>query len=321
MRRMSRSGSLGLLGALLVTLTLAGCTKTFVIRPVTPPQNVYGAATQVEPKSLAVSDHRAGAPLNQGTLNVVLEGMGDEMGYLRDSLIAVLAAEGIQVSATGADAADLTLKVLRYRIRNLRTSAFSPYHTFTSFSADLIHNGSSQRITAYFKNSKVPVWAFREVERPCYQIPVEVIVKEVAAKINAHAFGRVTPSEQLEQLMAAIPSGPSDAASEDYLRVLELGYTNNPAAIEPLARLTRRPETLIRAAAISALGMLRATDQLPLLERIYEESDSEDLAKAMALKSIGDLATPRSVAIVRRAKQHGSHSHELLREVAELYAD
>lgn len=126
------------------------------------------------------------------------------------------------------------------------------YHTFTTFSADLTAGASSRQITAYFKNSKVPVWAFREVERPVYQIPLEVIVKEIAAKLNVHVFGRVASAETVNKIAASIASDRADAASEEYLKVLELGYTNNPAAVELLVRLTNREETLMRASAISA---------------------------------------------------------------------
>lgn len=315
--RNNRLAKLALLALVMASAT--GCTKTFVIRPIPPPQNVYASAAKTEPASIAISDGRGGAPLNTGTLNVELEGMADEISHLRESLAAVLGSQGIKVTFDDPANADVKLRILTYRIRNLRTSGFSPYHTFTTFSADLSAGGPPRRITAYFKNSKVPVWAFREVERPCYQIPVEVIVKEIAAKVNAHAFGRVTPTNTVTKLVAAIPTEPSDSASEQYLKVLELGYTNNPAAIEPAAKLTGREETLMRAAAISSLGMLGAKDQLPLLERIYETSDEEELAKAMALKSIGDIDTPEAREFMRRVKQSKDYDNEFIREVADLY--
>jgi hypothetical protein len=304
---------------LIVAVFTAGCTKTFVINPVPPPQNVYAAATTAEPSSINVVDARGGAALNTGTLNVVLEGMTDELSYLGENLARVLKAEGINVRFDRSGEADIQLSVRNYRIRNLRTSGFSPYHTFTTFSADLTAGGSPQRITAYFKNSKVPVWAFSEVERPCYQIPVEAVVKEIAAKINTHVFHRVTPTETVGRLVADITTGRADAASEEYLKVLELGYTNNRAAVAPLVQLTNHEETLMRNAAISALGVLGAADQLLLLQKIYETSDGELLDKAMALKSIGDLDTPEARAFVTRVKQSTEYKNDFIREVADLY--
>jgi hypothetical protein len=302
-----------------ILASAAGCSKTFVVRSVSSPQNVYAPATQAEPESLAINDLRGEAdkPLNIGTLNVAINGMENEISYLGENLVQVLRSEGISATYEKSGAADITLKVYTYRIRNLRTSGFSPYHTFTTFSADLISDKPPRRVTAYFKNSKVPVWAFREVERPCYQIPMDVIVKEIAAKLNAYAFGRMTPTETVNKIVASITTGPADAASEEYLKVLELGYTNNPAAVEPLVHLTNREEVLMRASAISALGTLGAKDQLPLLKDIYATSDK--IVKSMALKSIGDFDTPETREFMRSVKQSKDYSDETIREVVDLY--
>jgi hypothetical protein len=301
-------------------LFLSGCTKSFNIKPVSPPNNVYSSALTTEMSSFGLMDARTGEakPLNAGTLSVELPDMGDEIDYLGENLARVLNAQGIKVAYDKAGSSDIKLKVLNYRIRNLRTSGFSPYHTFTTFSADLIGNGAPQRITAYFKNSKVPVWAFREVERPCYQIPIEVVVKEIAAKLNVHIFKRTASNETVERLVNSITPGPADAASEQYLKVLELGYTNNPAAIEPLVRLTAHEETIMREAAISALGILGAKNQFALLKNIYETKENID--KSMALKSIGDLDTPESREFIRQVKMTETYSDdETIREVADLY--
>jgi HEAT repeat protein len=121
----------------------------------------------------------------------------------------------------------------------------------------------------------------------------------------------------VQRIAASIPAAAADAASEQYLKVLELGYTNNPEAIPLLVRLIERKEVLMRASAISALGMLRAKDQFPLLETLYETSS--DLAKAMALKSIGDLDTPEGHDFVRAVKASKDYADETIREVADLY--
>ncbi len=302
-------------------LSLTGCTKKFNVQPVFLAQNIYSSADDIEKRSLKLIDERTEAmkPFSIGTLSVVLAGMGDEIDYLGENIIRVLNAEEINIDYIKGGKADINLKVHSFRIRNLRTSGFSAYHTFTTFSADLVHNGSSERITAFFKNSKTPMWAFREVERPCYQIPIEVIVKEVAAKINRHIFNRRSSDEMVNKLLASITvNGSRDAASEEYLKVLELGYTNNPIAIEPLVKLTSDEETIMREAAISALGILRAKGQFSLLKHIYETKGNID--KTMALKSIGDLDTEESREFIRRVKMSEEYSdYETIREVADLY--
>ena len=302
----------------LVLVSAGGCTKNFVLRPVSPTRDLYAAAAQAAPTSIGIRDARSGSakPFSTGTLRVAFEGMDDEIAYLADNLVAVLNAEGIKVTHDKSENADVKVQVLTYRMRNLRTNGFSPYHTFTTFSAELAGD-PPRRITAYFKNSKVPMWAFREVERPCYQVPAEVVVKEIAAKLNARVFGRVAATETVERIAASIPSGSADAASEQYLKVLELGYTNNPAAVPVLVRLAAREETLMRASAISALGMLGATEQLPLLEKVYANGDG--LVKSMAVKSIGDLDTPEARDFLSGVKQSKDYDDDTIREVVDLY--
>jgi hypothetical protein len=53
--------------------------------------------------------------------------------------------------------------------------------------------------------------------------------------------------------------------------------------------------------------------------QIYETSDSENLDKAMALKSIGDLTTPEAREFVSRVKRSKDYNNEFIREVADLY--
>ena len=305
---------------LVFVLLLAGCTKSFNIKPVSLPHNVYSSSEKTEIKSLRLIDARAtiAKPLNVGTLSVELPGMGNEIDYFRENLARVLKSQGIDIVFLKEKKPDITLKVEAYRIRNLRTTGFSPYHTFTTFSANVVSNGSLRRITSYFKNSKVPVWAFREVERPCYQIPLEIVVKEIAAKLNLHYFKRSASNKAVKELVSSINLASADAASEQYLKVLELGYTNNPTAIEPLVRLTSHNETIMREAAISALGILGAKDQFPLLKNIYETKNKID--KTMALKSIGDLDTPEAREFINHVKRSEEYlDDETIREVADLY--
>ena len=73
----------------------------------------------------------------------------------------------------------------------------------------------------------------------------------------------------------------------------------------------------MRASAISALGMLGATDQLPLLEKLYATSDG--LVKSMAVKSIGDLDTPEAQEFLRGVKQSKAYKDDTIREVVDLY--
>lgn len=306
-----------------LALVFSGCTKTFDIRPVQTPQNVYSRSGNLtEIQSFSIEDNRSDAnkPFSTGRLDVEFNGMGNEITYLGENLAHVLGAEDIRLNYKQSGTGDINIKVSNFRLRNHRSSGFSAYFTFGTFSADVVSNGISKRVTAYFKNGKVPVWAFREVERPCYQIPLEAMIKEIAAKINRHFIGGVTPLEKVNKLIAAIDSTPdtSDEGSEHYLNVLELGYTNNPAAIPALQKLAEHKQPIMRAAALSALGMLGGEGQLPFLKNAYQSN--EKLVKAMALKSIGDIGTPDAQEFLRKTKQSDDYKdEEMIKDVVDLY--
>ncbi len=304
----------------LALLSSTGCTKTFMVPAVPSPEVLYAQTATPSGGSLAVADARGASdkPLNIGRLNVVLVGMSDEIVYLRQNLVRVLTQQGIPVVENKSDAPDMTLEVRKFRIRNRRTSGFAPYITFTTFSADLKKGGEVYRITSYFKNGKVPMWAFREVERPCYQAPIQALVQEVAAKINARVFGRIAPTATVNQLAARATASTAGAGSEEYFLALELGYTNNPAAVAPLAGIVNgKGDSMMRAAAVSALGILRAKEQFQLLKRAYETDD--DTVKFMALKSIGDLDTPESKAFIASIRSSSAYENDMVREVVDLY--
>jgi len=315
----NKASRLVLLGLFL--LVFAGCTKTFQIRPVQTPQNVYAPAAGAEPQSFSLQDVRSGdaKPFSTGRLSVKFDGMDDEITYLGENLTRVFAAEDIKLAFKQSGGGDIALKVFNFRMRNHRASGFSPYYTFSTFAADAAAGETQRRITAYFKIGKVPVWAFREVERPCYQIPLESVVKEIAAKLNRHFIGRVTPTEKVNKLIAAIDANPasSDEGSEHYLNVLELGYTNNPAAIPTLLKLAGHEQQIMRAAALSALGMLGPKEQLPFLIKTYETS--ETLVKAMALKAIGDIGTPEALAFIHKVRESEDYEEEMIKDVVNLY--
>ena len=63
-------------------------------------------------------------------------------------------------------------------------------------------------------------------------------------------------------------------------------------------QLTQHADEYVRLAAISGLGTLGAKDQFTLLRGIYDRREAIWQDRAMALKSIGDLGTPESRALM-----------------------
>ncbi|VAW94683.1 hypothetical protein MNBD_GAMMA21-3016 [hydrothermal vent metagenome] len=307
-----------LLGALPLVF-LSGCSinKSFTIKEPTPSSITYSKKVGSDNK-LSIQDSRSkdDKKFSVGRLNAILGGLGkDEIEFLGKNLEAALKSRGINVNySAAADNSNIKLNVIKYRIRNQRSSGFHPYLTYTTFSADLVYQGKTHRITGYFKNGKVPVWSFAEVEEPCYNIPLSLLVKEIATKINRKVFKLKTSDEKVASLAKAI------ATSEEkliYFQVLELGYSNNSKAIPHLVKLTKHTDSMLRATAISALGMLQATDQFELLKTLYAENSNT--IKYMALKSIGDLDTQDSKDFIKKIKSSDEYTEKPIREIVDLY--
>lgn len=292
-----------------------GCTKTFYIKTPAPSSIIYDQKYQ-EVTILKINDQRIGEDkkISAGTLSVVLKNMENEMSFLGNNIEKALRSRGINLKYKNENGKKLLLNIHKYRIRNLRTTGFSPYWTFTTFSGDLIINGKSQKITFYFKIGKVPVWAFSEVEEPCYNVPVSLMVKEIASKINRYYFGLQAPSDKINLLLDDINNNFNEFS---YLKVLELGYTNNRDAIDPLIKLTNHKDSMVRVCAISSLGVLGAVEKFDFLKNVYNTTES--IEKSMALKSIGDLDTSQAIEFMKFVKESSDYQDKMIREVVDLY--
>ena len=307
--------NLAYLGVVFTLITAFGCTKTFYIKEPAPSSVVYAQESQ-EKSILSITDQRSGEDkkLSTGTLPVVLVNMEDEIFFLGTNLEAALISRGINLHYSSDADGGLVLDVDKYRIRNLRTTGFSPYWTFTTFAGDLKQNGDSRRVVFYFKRGKVPVWAFREVEDPCYNVPVSLMVKEIASKINRYYFGLQASDDQIKSLVDDI-NNQFDEFS--FLKVLELGYTNNPAAIESLVALTHHQDSMVRVCATCSLGVLGAVDQFDYLKELY--NTKKNIEKTMALKAIGDLGTPEALDFIQSVKISSDYKDDMIREVVDLF--
>lgn len=312
---MFKSKQLAYLGVVFTSIMAFGCTKTFYIKEPKPSSVVYSQEFQ-RTVNLKIDDLRSGEdkPLSAGTLPVVLVNMENEIPFLGTNLEAALNSRGINLRYSNDVDTGLVLSVKKYRIRNLRTSGFSPYWTFTTFSGDLTIADESHRVVFYFKRGKVPVMAFREVEDPCYNVPVSLMVKEIASKINRYHFGLQTSDDKITALADDINSRFNEFS---FLKVLELGYTNNPAAIEPLLKLCSHRDSMVRVCATSSLGVLGAVDQFNFLKKLY--NGKENIEKTMALKAIGDLGTSEATEFIQSVKASSDYQDEMIREVVDLF--
>ena len=306
-----------------LALTVGCAPANYKVATPTPSTLVFTDAKS-DQLSIHVIDERRAADqiFHVGVLPATLANEGqpiDPVAFLEKNVAKELKARGTNVSFADQTCDDVMVKLHKFQIRNHRASGFSPYFTFTTISADVVTEGRVSRVTAYFKNGKVPVWSFNEVIEPCYNIPVDLAIKEFASKIN-----RLTVNYHISDAdVDAIAHGIKNNFTElSYLEVYKLGYSNNRHAIPYLVELTKHEKDVVRIAALSSLGTIGAIEQFDYLKGVYQTSPWQE--KNMALKSIGDLGTPEALEFVKEAmrklQKGGNDSNDKYTiEVAALY--
>lgn len=223
----------------------------------------------------------------------------DPVPWLATHTVKELTARGLPVALGDARGGGTTVRIERLQIENHRANGFSPFVTFTSLRADVMTDRGPQRITSYVKRGKVPVMSFDEVIEPTYNAPLGIMTKELAAKLNQQLFRQAISDEDVDALVRKIDADGGKSA-DAYLDVYQLGFGNNARAVPALVKLSGHVNEYVRLAALSSLGILKATDQHDFLARTYENTTLLWQDRAMALKAIGDLATPESRAYLQK---------------------
>jgi hypothetical protein len=291
----------------MAVLLLSGCAINMPvpIKDPLPSTLSYAPTDSAAPIALAFRDEQSPADkakLLTGRIPMILLYQGkpfDGVPWVAAHTVKEMAARGLPVTLAAGQGTDVAIK--RLHIENHRVSGFSPFVTFTSLRADVMTARGPQRVTAYIKRGKVPVWSFDEVIDPTYNDPLGLLTKELAAKLNQRLFGRMLGDDQVRVLLARIKS---DSVRDDaYLDVYQLGFSNNPLAIPDLVKLCSHSSEYVRLAAISSLGILKAEDQFDFLRSLYEPKEGLWQDRAMALKAIGDLDTPKSRAYLQNELQ------------------
>jgi len=219
--------------------------------------------------------------------------------WLAAQVIKEMTARGLPVTLAGSGQAGATIVIKRMHIENHRANGFSPFVTFTSLSAELETPAGPKRISAWIKRAKVPVWSFDEVIDPTFNDPLAILSKELAAKLNQHLFKQVASTDDVNALIAKINKDATTRA-DAYLDVYQLGFSNNPAVIPELVKLSTSPSEYVRLAALSSLGIVKATGQMNFLVERYESKTGIWQDRGMALKAIGDLDTAESRAYLQK---------------------
>jgi HEAT repeat protein len=186
------------------------------------------------------------------------------------------------------------------------------------FSGTLINGSKKTAIKTYFYNGKVPVWSMDEILEPCFNIPISIIIKDVASKIDRAAFNLKASDQKVKSLSAAIDAQIANKDYSEFWKVLELGYTNNPEAINPLKKYAQTGDELFDSCALSSIGTLGAIKEAEFMKARYKAGKYND--RYMAAKALGDLATPDAMQMLVEMKKDSLYEKEAgLKYCIDLY--
>lgn len=313
---------------ILLIFIIQGCgPKTFIVK--NPQTSIEKFVSQnsnqvnVSKSSIAFIDDREESKkkFSFGRLPVSLVINGHPVRpieFLQENVIKELNARND--SAINDINSETKLRINQFEVRNHRTNGYTPFITFSTFKANLEHNGQKHSIISYVKRGKVPVWSFNEVIDPTINEPLAIIIKEVSAKLNSTIYNNKISDTQVNNLIEFIRK--NDKSKLAYLKVYDLGFGNNPKAINALVEFTKYNEEYIRLAAISSLGILQAESQTDYLWSIFESAKIwQD--RAMALKALGDINTESSHNKLLQARdsltKEKDKTAKWFMEVIELY--
>ncbi len=245
-----------------------------------------------------VDERRRDALFSSGVLPAALTLDGaplDSARFLAENVNKELESRGLLVTTAIDDRGLPRVHLRTFDIVNSRETGFGVFVTHTFISADLETEAGNKRIAFFFKRGKVPVWAFDEVIEPVFNEPLSLAVKEFAAKLANALYGVRVSDDAVRGLMRKL-DGARSATS--FMDVYALGFTNNPMAVDKLVELIEDRDDYVRLAALSSLGNLGASDQLPLLKTIYETTGRIWQDRAMAIKAIGDIGNAEANAYI-----------------------
>jgi len=301
--------------SVLAACFISGCSLKYTIDEPTPSHFSYQNVDK-KPVVMKVVDQRDDTKFSPGitglkNVDIVFENVPDPVAWLLTGMEKEFAARGVPVQVVGKNStapAEMTLTIRKYQVVNHRASGFSAWEAYHLFLGQVTMGQKSCTIPAYFFNSKIPVWSMDEIGKPCLSIPMSILVKEIVSKINRCVFNYSVSDDELIK-MEALALGKIKPDTENAcFPSIELGGTNNPAAMKTLQKIAENEDSLVRTCAVSAMGTLDAQDQFDYLVGKFKFFSNND--KVIPLKSIGDIGGTRAVDFIRKVKSDKLYEDE-----------
>jgi len=292
---------------MIALLGITGCSLKYTADDPPAPGFVYQNVDR-KPITMQVVDQRDSVQYMVGIsglqrVELTLENLNDPVGWIANGLVKEFNARGVplQLAAKESGApADLTLTVRKYQLINHRASGFSAWESYNIFLGQVTMGSKNCSIPSFFFNSKIPVWSMDEVQKPCISDPMAVVVKDVASKINQCLFGYGVSNDDLQKLTTAALSTVKADSPTACFPLIDLGGTNNPAAMETLKTFAGHGDSFVHNCAVSAIGTLGAQNEFAFLEGRFNYFAAND--RVMPLKAIGDIGSSQAQNFLRQVQ-------------------
>jgi hypothetical protein len=303
----------GFLGLLAACSSMTPKYKLTINEPLV--SNIKYDTGQKKPVVLQIVDQRLNKVFHQSfaylsAAQIDLTNAERPIEWFSQALIKELAARDISVKIADKSTTtpDLVLTIKRYQITSRLVAWLTPWETYHTFMGELAAGGKTYSIRSYFFNAKTYGGALKEIEDECFNTPMSILVKDVASKINRYALLYSVSDEKLKDSQTRAEKKLKARDEDAYRPVLDLGNSNNPAAVKALVVFAAAEDRFARACALSGIGTLGAQDQLGFLRKKFAEYSGID--KFMTLKAIGDIDTSDAIDFIRKAKDDPQYNSE-----------
>lgn len=298
------------LNVVILLFLLTGCGLNFTVKDPVQSNMAY-ISQNTAPTVLYIVDNRTGMDSNflLGR-SLKLDNIQNPVAFFATHLEKELNSRQVPVKCilSNNEAKGMKLIVHRYQIVNVRATGYSPWESMHIFSGTLVNDGKKTAIKSYFYNGKVPMWSMNEVLEPCFNIPISIVIKDVASKIDRAAFELKASDQKVKSLTADLDTQMAQKDYSEFWKVLELGYTNNPEAINPLKKFARTDDEFFKSCAISSIGILGGVKEIEFLKTSYKEGSHND--RYMSVKALGDIAIPEAIQALEEIKKDPAYEKE-----------
>jgi len=313
-------------------LISVGCTPTYMVKKphVSPIKYRRDGAIHI-----TFNDNRSGIDtlnpagifgLNDSSLR--FEGFDDDFKYLEDNVVEQLVARGFEVN-TRETQNTVNICVDRFQLLNTRGNSYSPWESFLYFKGRMRSRSETDTISLYFYNRRVPIFTMKEITEPCINIPLTILVANIADRINRFTVNYsssdvevVALSDSCRTALDQLPYGP-------YRDILALGSTNNTAAIDSLKNIGSAARLdfskAVAAIAVAQIDSDNTLDYLMERYRYFTEKDTSHrykLTKTMLLSAIAQKDDSRGNQFLSDLRSSAEYKELIgLKKCVDFYLD